>query len=84
MTNVLTMYYINARKLKIETGRFSSKSHYVPPENRICEKCSLFKTKNEVHFLIERPLYEVHRKQMFDIIKNVNSQFEGYTKNFHG
>ena len=39
-----------------ETGRFSCKDHYVPPENRICENYSLSRTEDEVHFLIECPL----------------------------
>jgi hypothetical protein len=57
--------------LAIETGRYTR----TPLEQRLCTLCNLHKVENEVHFLIECPLYADLRFNMIQKACIVNKDF---------
>ena len=67
-----------AHKLRIETGRFNNKLKYVPPEQRLCEYCSMNKIEDEYHYLVECPLYKDNRSKLFSYIIEENKYFPVY------
>ena len=83
LTNVekrkaITQFRISAHKLRIETGRFNNKLKYVPPEQRLCEYCSMNKIEDEYHYLVECPLYKDNRSKLFSYIIEENKYFPVY------
>jgi len=58
--------------LRIETGRYVNESL----ENRICTLCSLNAVEDEIHFVIQCPLYNVHREKLFYSAKQLDPAFE--------
>ena len=54
---IIARFRTSAHRLHIETGRFGHNNTYVPPDRRLCECCSMGKTEDEFHFLIECPKY---------------------------
>lgn len=47
------MFRLSAHGLKIETGRYNSKSKFIPPEDRLYTVCDMNICENEMHFLLE-------------------------------
>ena len=74
----ITQFRISAHKLRIETGRFNNKLKYVPPEQRLCEYCSMNKIEDEYHYLVECPLYKDNRSKLFSYIIEENKYFPVY------
>ena len=74
----IAQFRTSSHKLKIETGRFNNKLIYVPPEQRICDHCTLNKTEDELHFLMECPLYHDNRLKLFSHIEGINKFFRDY------
>ena len=59
---------ISAHSLKIETDRYSKK--HIERSQRLCSNCSLGKVEDELHFLLECPLYDIQRDDFFKDISN--------------
>ena len=59
--------------LKIETGRYQS----LNIEERTCFNC-LSKVEDEVHVLIECPLYQDIRHELFSNIQKFNADFSSF------
>ena len=59
---------ISAHSLKIETNRYSKK--HIERSERLCSNCSLGKVEDELHFLLECPLYDIQRDDFFKDISN--------------
>ena len=55
--------------LEIERGRHTRP--ITPLENRLCPSCKVVET--EIHFLLECPMYECYRKELFSKILSVGS-----------
>jgi hypothetical protein len=53
----LAKFRTSSHKLNIEIGRY----HGIPAEDRKCEVCNGGKVENEIHFLLECPLYTEER-----------------------
>jgi len=43
---------------------YNSKNMYIAPEQRLCDKCTLNKTEDEYHFLIEYPILPTSQEQI--------------------
>jgi hypothetical protein len=65
---------ISAHELKIERDRY--KKPYVERSQRICEKCSSNQTEDELHFIINCPLYIDNREIMFNNIGELCPKFK--------
>ena len=63
----IAQFRTSAHRLHIETGRFGHNNTYVPPDRRLCECCSMGKSEDEFHFLIECPKYLPIRTEIFFI-----------------
>jgi hypothetical protein len=74
----LAQFRMSAHRLNIETGRFNGKNQYIPPTDRICHKCSLNKTEDEIHFAIECPVYINLRTDLFLKAAATNKFFNTY------
>jgi hypothetical protein len=66
LRRALCQIRISAHELKIERDRY--KKPYVERSQRICEKCSSNQTEDELHFIINCPLYIDNREIMFNTI----------------
>ena len=75
----LSRFRLSAHKLNVETGRYNSKNHYVKPEERICTSCSSGVCEDETHFLIDCPLYNDLRDNLYSAIAESNLHFYSYT-----
>ena len=64
LRRALCQIRISAHELKIERDRY--KKPYVERSQRICEKCSSNQTEDELHFIINYPLYIDNREIMFN------------------
>ena len=64
LRKAITKFRISSHRLKIETGRYSK----LEVHQRICDKCDLNKVEDELHFLIECPVYSKDRDLLFDLI----------------
>ena len=69
---------ISAHELKIERDRY--KKPYVERSQRICEKCSSNQTEDELHFIINYPLYIDNRESMFNNIGELCQKFKDLPK----
>jgi hypothetical protein len=74
MLNILCQIRISAHELKIERDRY--KKPYVERSQRICEKCSSNQTEDELHFIINCPLYIDNREIMFNNIGELCLKFK--------
>ena len=77
---LIARFRLSSHKLKIESGRYNSRNMYVAPEQRLCDKCTLNKTEDEYHFLIECPFYQLHRNKLFNEHQDCNTYFASYSK----
>ena len=75
----LAQFRLSAHRLKIETGRYNGRNQYIPPDQRICQSCTLSETENEIHFAIKCPAYSSIRAELFQKITTLNTHFGGYT-----
>ena len=75
----LSRFRLSAHKLNVETGRYNSKNRYVKPEERICTSCTLGVCEDERHFLIDCPLYDNLRDNLYSAISERNVHFCSYT-----
>ena len=57
--------------LRIETGRFSR----IELEHRTCQLCDLNVIESEEHFLFSCPFYNEFRNQFYDMISNIDQNF---------
>ena len=65
---------IRTHELKIERDRY--KKPHVERSQRICEKCSSNQTEDELHFIINCPLYIDNREIMFNNIGELCPKFK--------
>jgi len=60
--------------LRIETGRYEANgicgSHGIPVNMRVCLFCSLSKVEDEIHFLLECPLYLDLRRRLLSVAED--------------
>jgi hypothetical protein len=56
---------LSCHRLQIEIGRYNSGPSRLRPEERICRYCTSGHCEDELHFIIECPLYENERKLLF-------------------
>ena len=80
--NVLGSYYnrvsltklrVSAHPLRIETGRYNL-PNALPPEQRVCWFCNNG-IEDEVHFLLDCPIYSEDRKILLNECYKVNKSF---------
>ena len=81
LRKALAQFRLGAHRLRIETDRFNSKQHYVPPELRTCKLCNLKCMEDETRFLIECLAYSQLREGLFEKIKLSNKYFCNYSDN---
>ena len=65
--HALTQLRTSSHRLNIETGRHKDQKN---KKLRLCNKCGIF-DEDEIHFLLECPLYNTERKMLFDVY-NIN------------
>ena len=77
------LYLVKNPKYRMAISKFRSSSHILeikrgrhtrpitPLENRLCPLCKVVET--EIHFLLECPMYECYRKELFSKIVSVDS-----------
>jgi len=81
---MLTKFRLSNHCLRIETGRheritnISGKQEILPRCERLCLYCDQGVIENEIHFLLECPLYENLRKDLFI---NINKYHNLYNLN---
>ena len=75
---IIAQFRISAHKLKIETDRFTTKNKYIPPEQRLCNKCNMKRTEDEYHFILECPLYSDLRNKLYAKCSKYNQYFNRY------
>ena len=56
----------SARNLRIERDRYATPR--IPPDKRICIKCNMGHIEDELHFLLECPLYSNERQAFINSI----------------
>ena len=65
----LSRFRMGVSSLRIETGRYESNgtngTRGIPVGMRICKCCDLCKVEDEIHFLLECPLYHTLRQSLF-------------------
>ena len=69
---------LSAHKLNIESGRYNAHNRYIPPAERICNNCTLNKTEDELHFMLECPAYEAQRVVLINHMEAHNVNFATY------
>ena len=74
---LMARFRVGAHRLRIETDRFSG-ARYIPPSDRLCQNCSMDKTEDEYHFLIECPAYKGPRDILSESIASSNCYFRMY------
>ena len=81
----LTKLRISTHNLNIERLRYSPSHTRVPPEERICNKCSLGEIEDEYHFIIICPHYKHLRRELFMTVDVVTKHFKMLTphEKFH-
>ncbi len=73
---LLTKFRLSNHCLRIETGRheritnINGKKVILPRNQRLCTYCNLNTIENEIHFLLECPIYQNYRKDIYDYKKN--------------
>ena len=70
--NVIAKFRTGDHKLRIETGRHCRPR--LPPEQRLCTRCQLNKVEDEVHILIECPLYALLRDKHFIKVRGIQTK----------
>ena len=78
LRNVLSKFRLSSHSLEIESGRH--KRPKTPVENRLCTVCDLNIVEDEVHFLLECPLYNKPRKLLFDKVSILHCKFYNISK----
>ena len=61
---ILARFRISAHNLHVETGRHCN----TPLELRLCMMCDEKKVEDEIHFLLECPLYNKEREILYDTV----------------
>ena len=75
--NLITKFRISAHQLRIETGRYERKKNQagkisiLEKEEKVCRYCNLSKVEDESHFLLECPLYNHERSNLFNEIRSI-------------
>ena len=68
---LLTRFRIGVLSLRVESGRYEASGvinrRGLPIEYRICKCCDKGKVEDEIHFLLECPLYDEIRQTFVDI-----------------
>ena len=63
---VLTKFRIGVLPLRVESGRYEAKGvenrRGIPIQFRVCECCDLGRVEDEIHFMLECPLYSSERQ----------------------
>jgi hypothetical protein len=72
--STIAKFRLSCHKLNIETMRYSSED-YIPPENRLCEQCTLSRVEDEQHSLITCPHYETLRNDLFNVSTITENNF---------
>ncbi|KAL6471861.1 hypothetical protein MHYP_G00205110, partial [Metynnis hypsauchen] len=70
----LTMYRLSEHSLAIETGR--RRQTWLPREARLCSHCELSVVETELLFLTECPRYDSIRKEFYEKVSSVCSEFQ--------
>ena len=65
LRTIMTKFRISDHDLKIEKGRYMG----IKRTERHCPYCHTKLIENENHFLVDCPLYDIHRKTLFKKIK---------------
>ena len=69
-------------QLYIETGRYKNIRNAdgtirkLKPEERICTLCTLNEVEDEIHFLLECPVYTNLRSNLFTVTRTRNTNFD--------
>ena len=65
---ILTKFRIGVLSLRVEPGRYEfggvENEKGLPIEFRVCECCDLGRVEDEIHFLLECPLYRSERQAL--------------------
>ena len=77
LRKALARFRLSSHRLRIESGRFTG-GKYLPPNERTCLNCSLGKIEDELHFLLECPMYSSERDTLFQYISQSNQHFAQY------
>ena len=75
----LTQLRLRSHQLHIETLRGTVRE----PRDRLCTKCSLSKTEDEIHFITECPHYIDHRQSCHSTIIAYHSTITLFLSNAH-
>jgi hypothetical protein len=79
---IIAQFRTSAHKLKIETDRFTTNNNtYIPPEQRLCNKCNMKRAEDEYHFMLECPLYSDLRNNLYAKCSKYNQYFTEYEPN---
>ena len=77
-TLALVRFRISSHNLCIETGRYTRP--YTPKENRICIYCKSNEVEDEMHFLLDCPLYIQERIKLLNVIIPLVPHYEDLTQ----
>ena len=66
---LLTKLRIGVCPLRIETGRYEGGNKRIPPEERLYLCCNMACVEDEIHFLMQCPMYEYNRSILFGIVR---------------
>ena len=69
----IARFRLSSHNLAIELGRH--KRPYLPPGNRICDKCILNKVEDELHCLMECPKWNLIR---INLLKVASEKIDGF------
>ena len=74
----LSKFRTSAHNLRTERDRYVTPK--VPPENRICTRCNMGCIEDELHFLLDCPLYTNERQALVDNITQSVPNFQNLSK----
>ena len=80
--SILAQFRMGVLPLYIETGRYKNIRNAdgtirkLKPEERICTLCTLNEVEDEIHFLLECPVYTNLRSNLFTVTRTRNTNFD--------
>lgn len=75
--SLLAQFRLGILPLRIETGRYSN----TPADERICQMCNLNSVEDEYHFVMNCPLYDDLRTNLFHRAQDLCENFNIYDQN---
>ena len=76
-TQALARFRISSHNLHIETGRYTQPK--TPPEQRKCIYCNTDEVEDELHLVLNCPMYILERNELLHIIKPQISNYNHLT-----